>query len=457
MQKSRMRPAVALLVLTAINTLNFYDRQFLAAVAESVRHEWHLTDLQLGWLATAFILSYSVFGLPLGRLADIGPRQLILAGGLATWSIFTTLSGLSRSFWEFFALRAGLGIGEATCAPVSISLIGDLFKPARRGRALSVFMLGLPLGIALSYLAGGALAQNVGWRSAYILAGIPGMLLAGIVLSFSDPPRGLSESTGEGGAARPGSPWKVILSLPTMWWIILSGAVHNFNLYAISLFLPAFLIRYHQTTTRAAGSISAVVIGLIGGAGMLIGGWAGDRLSRTGVRNRMVLAASAALVSAPLLHLAMRQAPGDLIAFLVFLGAAWMLMYAYYPNVYSTIQDLLEPALRGTGTAIYFFAMYFLGALWGPVIAGWASDSLSRAQALQHGIQLRMGDAIPEQFRAGGLYHALGLTPGMGVLLALTLVAACLTVRRDVAKLRAWSGDFPRAGKVGSTDVNEVA
>ena len=167
---STSRPAWTLLVLFLLNTLNFFDRSLLGAVVEPLRRDWRLTDAEVGWLGTAFTLLYAVVGLPLGRLADAGRRTLLLAGGALLWSAMTALSGLANGFGALFGARLAVGVGEAVCAPAATSLIGDLFPSARRGRATAVFMLGLPLGVGLSYAVGGAIAQAWGWRAAFLAA-----------------------------------------------------------------------------------------------------------------------------------------------------------------------------------------------------------------------------------------------------------------------------------------------
>src|SRR5947209_19949526 len=136
--------AYTLAVLLGINTMNFFDRQILPAVQEKIRHDWDLSDSRLGWLGTAFILLYAIVGLPLGRLADVGRRKWILAGGVGLWSLLTLGSGFAWNFWSLFALRLGVGVGEASCAPAASSLIGDLVPAKGRARAMALFMLGLP-------------------------------------------------------------------------------------------------------------------------------------------------------------------------------------------------------------------------------------------------------------------------------------------------------------------------
>jgi len=219
----------ALWLLFGINFINFFDRQILAALTEPIRLEWGLTDTQIGWLVTAFTLLYAAMGLPLGRLADVWQRKFVLAIGLAFWSLLTGLSGLCWNFWSLFGARLGVGIGEASCAPAASSLIGDLFPQSWRSRAMSVFMLGLPLGVGTSYLVGGAVAQHFGWRSVFYLAGAPGLLLAAGALFLAEPLRGQSEAGKVGSAQRRESAGRLVLGIPTMRWIIVSGMLPQFS------------------------------------------------------------------------------------------------------------------------------------------------------------------------------------------------------------------------------------
>ena len=166
MEQKRAGAWFTLWVLFAINAMNFFDRQILGAVGEAVRREWALSDGAMGALGTAFTLLYAFVGVPLGRLADRAGRRWILSAGVLLWSLLTVASGYARNFWQLFVFRLGVGVGEASCAPAASSLIGDLFPARDRGRAMSVFMLGLPVGIALSFAASGVVARAYGWRAA---------------------------------------------------------------------------------------------------------------------------------------------------------------------------------------------------------------------------------------------------------------------------------------------------
>ncbi len=427
----------ALWVLFAINAMNFFDRQILGAVGEAVRREWGMSDGAMGALGTAFTLLYAFVGLPLGRLADRTERKWILSAGVFLWSLTTVASGLARNFWQLFALRLGVGVGEASCAPAATSLIGDLFPANRRAKALSIFMLGLPIGIALSFAVSGTIARSYGWRAAFYVAGIPGLLCAIAVLFVREPQRGATEIHNIGGRKREGSPYRLVLSTPTVRWLIISGALHNFNMYAIGAFITPFLMRYHGADIRSANFVSMVVYGLSGAPGLILGGILGDAVMKRRPNGRLLVGALAILGSVPFLFLALGRAGGDRLGFMVLMGVGCALMYAYYSTVYSTIQDVIEPGLRGTAMALYFFAMYVLGASLGPYGTGLMSDTFTTRAASAAGVTSLTQQAL-EPFRAEGLHTAMYIIPVLGVLLTFVLFAASRTVTKDMEKLQRW-------------------
>jgi MFS family permease len=431
------RAFYALAVLFAINMMNFFDRTIFGAIGEAVRREWGLNDTAIGALGTAFTLLYAVVGVPFGRLSDTFRRTRILACGLFVWSFLTAASGLARSYWQLFTVRLGVGIGEATCAPAANSLIGDLFPNAQRAWALSIFMLGLPIGNALSYAIGGPVTQAYGWRTAFFVAGLPGLLCVLAVLGLREPPRGMFEDHAVGDRRRPGSPYAIVLSIPTMWWLIASGALHNFNMYAIAQFLSPFLIRFHGTNIRQAGLLSTAIYGLSGVLGLLAGGTLADAAYRRRKDGRLLVGAVAIAICAPLIFLGLIRPPGDVLGFALLAGTGVGLMFAYYSTVYSTIHDVVEPSLRGTAMALYFFAMYVLGASLGPVGTGLASDHFTRKAAIAAGVFEHTSRTL-EPFRAAGLHSAMYAIPAIFGMLAVVLFVASRTVTNDVEKLRAW-------------------
>lgn len=441
---NRTGAAYALGVLFAINAINFFDRQIGGVLAEPIRKEWGLTDIQVGWLATAFTLLYAATGLPLGRLADRANRPRILAAGVCFWSVMTAASSLTRNFGQLFLVRLGVGVGEATCAPASASLIGDLYPPRQRARAMSVFMMGLPIGIALSYLVSSQIAARYGWRPAFVVAGVPGLLCAAAALLIREPARGAGEvHVAVGARRREGSPYRLVLATPTMVWLIVSGALHNFNMYALSAFQMPYLMRYHGASLAGAGRL-ATLLALAGVPGLLLGGFAGDLAHRARPNGRLLVAALALLLSAPFTYLALDAGPGDLVRFGAFMALGGGLMFVYYATVYSTIQDVIEPSLRGTAMALYFFAMYVFGASFGPVLTGYLSERFTRGAATSAGTATFTSAAL-EPFRAAGLHSAMYLIPVLGGLLALVLLAASFTVRADMDRLHNWMRELERS------------
>ena len=429
----RSRATYALWVLFAINALNFFDRQIGGALAEPIRKEWGLSDGALGALGTAFTLLYAFVGIPLGRLSDRTSRKRILGVAVLLWSVLTSLSAVTRSYWQMFATRLGVGVGEAACAPAATSLIGDLFPPARRARAMSIFMLGLPIGIAASYLMSSFVAHAWGWRAAFFVAGIPGVFCVIAAMFIDEPARGMAETRAVVPPPREGSPWRALLSIPTMWWLIASGALHNFNMYALGSFLAPLLMRYHGATLRQAGLMSMVIYGLSGIPGLLIGGMLADRLSLQRKNGRLLVGAVSILVSAPLLLLALSRPAHATVSFVLLAGAGCMAMYVYYSSVYATLHDVVGPSLRGTAMALYFFAMYVLGASFGPIVTGMASDFFTRRAAIAAGSAIFTTKAL-EPFRGAGLHSAMYLIPVLSILLTLVLFAGSRTVAADMEK-----------------------
>ncbi|HLW53965.1 MAG TPA: MFS transporter [Candidatus Angelobacter sp.] len=401
-------------VLVLVNVVNFYDRHLAGALAEPLRREFSLTDTQLGLLSTFFTLLYAVIGLPLGRMADRGSRKKLLAGGLAIWGAFTTFAGWAWNFPSLLISRLGLAVGEAACAPTATSWIGDLFPAQRRSRPLALFMLGVPIGGALSYFFSGPIAQFWGWRRAMLTAGIPALLLAPVLLFVLEPKRGTSET-----ATRPqeGSV-RQVLRVPAFWWIVASGILVNFVLYALATFMPALFGRVHHVQVGAAGVATGVVY-LIGGVlGGTVGGFWGDSIVHRRADGRMLVAAMAAAAAAPLAFLGLRQPLGMLPLAIVLLTPAYGLLNMYYGLVYASLQDIVAPSLRATAMAIYFLFMYLGGASFGPQLTGKLSDHLAHRAAIAAG-----SSGMTEAARAVGLQEAMLVIPILCLALALVLWA----------------------------------
>jgi predicted MFS family arabinose efflux permease len=285
-------------------------------------------------------------------------------------------------------------------------------------------MLGVPVGGALSFFFSGPLAQAYGWRAAMILAAAPALLLIPALLLLLEPKRGASEIHPV--ALTPTSMWRV-LRIPTLWWIIASGALLNFNMYAIATFLPAFLSRLHGLSLASSGVASGIVYitgGLCGGA---LAGYFGDAIANRRKDGRLRIAALTALAAAPLACLGVLQPATSFFAAVIFLTLTYSLLTSYYGLVYSAIQDLVAPNQRGATMAIYFMAMYMCGASFGPLLTGRLSDLLAHRAA-----RIARSAIVAEQFRALGLQQAMLIIPVLSVVLSAVLYFGSRSMVTDV-------------------------
>jgi MFS family permease len=391
-----------LLVLFLVNVLNFYDRQVPGAIFEPLRHEFHLSDTELGALTTVFTVVYALAGLPLGRLADRVRRGPLLAAGVAVWSGLTALGAAAVNYGTLLVTRLGVGIGEAVCAPAATSWIGDVYPAERRTRALALFMMAVPAGGFLSFAVGGPVAQAFGWRMALVVAALPAALLIPALLRVTEPTRDKQ-------AAEAVSPM-ALARIPAFGWIAVSGAIVNFLLYSFSFFMPAFLTRVHGLSVARAGLATGVGAGVAGVLGALAAGSLGDRVKGNLARGRLRAAAAAVLIAAPIALAGLRM---PAIAAVPLLMVAYGFWQMYYGLVYAAIQDVVPAALRATAMAAYYLAMYLCGATFGPLVTGRLSDYFAR-QAMAVG-------AGAEAARAAGLHQAMYAIPALSLALAAVL------------------------------------
>lgn len=370
-------------VLFLVNVLNIYDRQALGAVVEPLRHEFHLSDAELGLLPALFTVVYAVAGLPLGRLADSWSRRGLLAIGVGVWASLTGLSAVAGSFAALLGTRLGVGIGEAVCAPAATSWISDLVPAARRARAMAGFMMAVPIGVMLGLTVSGPVAQAYGWRAALVVAALPAAVLVPAILWLREPAG--HERGGEVKLAR-------LRPTALFWWIAASGALVNSALYTFSYFLPAFLTRFHGLTVGQAGLWSGIGSGAAGIVGAVAAAVLGDRVS-----SRMRLAGCAALLAAPAAFAGILAPRGQVGAAVVLSMAAYGLLQMYYGLVYAALHGAVPAELRATAMAAYLLVSYLCGASFGPLLTGKLSDWFA------HGT----GEAA----KAAGLHQAMFVIP----------------------------------------------
>jgi predicted MFS family arabinose efflux permease len=401
--------------------------RYTGALAEPMRKEFQLSDAQLGLLGSVFIWLYALVGVPLGRLADSWSRKKLLACGIVVWSLLTGYAGLAMSYAGLVVSRLGVAVGESVAAPAATSWIGDLVPPTKRSRALALFMLGVPIGGAFSYLFSGPVAQAYGWRLAMMLAAAPALLLVPALLLIHEPARGAAE-VHKTRTSPSGSMWSV-LRIPTLWWIIASGVFVNFDMYALGTFLPAFLSRIHGLSLAESGVYTGTIY-LIGGvSGAILAGVWGDRIVRRRNDGRLLSAAVTTAMAAPFSLAGIALPGGSILAVIAMLTVAYAALNSYYGLVYSSIHDIVAPERRGTTMAIYFMLMYLCGASLGPYLTGRLSDMMAQRAAEAAGSQI-----VTEPFRAVGLQQAMLVIPVLSLALGVVLWAGSRTIARDMER-----------------------
>ena len=293
----------ALIILLLVFASSHVDRQILAILLEPIKHDLVLSDTQLGFLSgIAFALFYATLGIPIAMWADRSNRRNIIALALATWSGMTVLCGMAANFSQLALARIGVGVGEAGSSPPSHSMIADMYQPAERGTAMGVFASGANLGLLLGFLVGGWVNQWYGWRVAFYVVGVPGLVLAVIVrLTLREPPRGYAEGLkpSQQAAPRLGEVIRFMLSPPSLRHLLAGASLTAFVGYGVILWLPAFLARLHGMTSGAIGTLLALFLGLIGGLGTYGGGLLADRLARRDVRWNVWMVGIATLLMVP--------------------------------------------------------------------------------------------------------------------------------------------------------------
>jgi len=369
----------ALGLLLGVYIFNFIDRQILSILMENIKNEIQLSDTELGFLGgIAFALFYTFAGIPIARWADRGSRRNIIAISVLIWSLFTAFTGAARNFWMILAARIGVGVGEAGCSPPAHSLISDFFPPERRGRALSIYALGIPIGGSLGTLVGAWVGDLFGWRMAFVAVGLPGVILALIVrMTLREPARGGSEAAGPV-EAEPGSLSEVLRFMSTLrsfWHLSFAGALHAFVGYGAAYFVPSFFARIHEMGLAERGTWLSLV-GLVAVVGTYLGGWLGDRLAPIDVRWYLWVPAIATLAGVPI-ALGYYLSPNPYVALLLFGIPAGIAGPMYLGPTFALTQTLVKPEMRALASAILLFVMNLIGLGIGPWFVGFMSDALA--------------------------------------------------------------------------------
>ena len=425
-----------LFVLTFINLFNYLDRFVVSALVESLKHsELHLSDTELGWLGSGFVIVYMAASPFFGTLGDRGARPRLIAIGVAIWSFATGLGGLARNFATLFIARATVGIGEAAYGTVAPALLADYFPLERRGRTYAIFNAAIPIGSAAGFVLGGLVDQRFGWRAAFLVAGLPGLLLAGLALRLADPPRGALDrpaapavppgqqgaqdpqtlaTKGEAqdaqappaqqrtqapparqeprtpptadrhGAERSGlrgvaAAYLELLRNRPYLLAVLGYAALTFALGGLAYWMPAFLERVRgMPRAQATVQFGAIVV-VTGFAGTFIGGWLGDYWLRRSRQAYLWLSGISALAAAPFAHIAFRASSHAV--YMTAMAVAEVLVFMSTGPINSAIMNAVGADKRATAGALQILLVHLLGDVPSPPIIGAISDASSLDRA----------------------------------------------------------------------------
>ncbi|MCP4039900.1 MAG: MFS transporter [bacterium] len=383
--QGEVSPAYAnyvLAVLFIVYVFNFMDRQVLSIVLEDIKKDIELSDTYMGFLAGfAFSVMYTFAGIPIARYADRASRRNVITIGLLVWTGFTALTGAVTSFAQLFAARIGVGIGEAAGSPPSHSLISDYFPLERRATALSIYGMGVYIGIGAAMIFGGYIAENFGWRSVYLTLGLTGVPLAALVVfTVRELPRGYSDRTAGAPtqvAAQPplAETLRSILSIRSLMLIIAGTAVQSLAGYGLMVWGAPFLMRVHQMGRVDVGLCLGLIFAIAGCAGVYTGGRLSDILGQRDETWYMKLPALQAALGLPFLA-------GFLLAPNVWLALACFAPFYFIANMYigpmfAMTQTLVPPAMRATASAINLFIVNLVGLGLGPLLMGYLNDALA--------------------------------------------------------------------------------
>jgi MFS family permease len=382
----------ALWLLLLVYVVNFLDRQVINILAEPIKNELHLLDWQVGLLSgLAFGLIYTLLGFPLARAADRYNRPVIIASCLAAWSGFTGVCGLAQNFVQLVAARAGVGIGEAGCTPTSHALIADYAPKEKRASALAFYAMGTPIGSLLGLAIGGAMADYFGWRKAFLVTALPGLILAAICLFTLKEPRKLIAAQTQRIVATSATFRETLAYVgrkKSFWFLAFGAGIRSFLGYGHAPFTASFFYRVHGHDVVALAhsfglrpqTFIGLTLGIFGGVAGTFGSWLGgqiaDRAGRRDLRAFGSVPAIATLAATPIgiyalltpstpLALTLGIVPG-------ILGALW------YGPVYASAQGMAPPHMRAMSASIMLFVINFLGLVMGAVCIGALSDVLNK-------------------------------------------------------------------------------
>jgi predicted MFS family arabinose efflux permease len=431
-----------LAVLLLVSTFNYTDRFIFSLLAEAIKRDLALTDLELGVLGgIAFALFHAVMGIPLARVAERSSRTRLLAISVFFWSLATALCGAAATFWQMLLCRVGVGVGEASFTPTVNSLIGDHFPPTRRASAVSIVQLGSPVSALVGAAVVSSIVAHWDWRAAFLVAGLPGIAIALLVrFGLREPPRGLADGVVLAKKAPPAfaAVLRVLASKPAALHIIVGGSLAHIGLSAIGQFLSPFYIRVHGLTLREAAMLFGFMQAGASTIGLLLSGFGSDRAAGRDRRWHAWAPALALLLAGPLYATAFLQPSLVGAALLIF--PASIALFVFIVPTFAMLQNMAGARMRASAVAVYALTGSIAGAL-GPMLFGLLSDIFARQRFGQGDFDRfcpggigQAGTVYADSCRAaaaGGLQAAMACGVAVFAWAALHYLLASRTLRRD--------------------------
>jgi len=383
-------PAYSLGLLLLIYVVNNVDRQIMNILVEPVKRDLGLSDGQIGWLiGGSFAFFYTFAGFPIARLADRGNRRNIIALALLVWSGMTMLCGMAKTYPQLLAARIGVGIGEAGCTPPAHSMISDTFPPARRASAITIYSLGVPIGMLFGLAFGGWLSDQLGWKAAFMVVGAPGLLLAAVAWwTLDEPVRGAQDVHGDRAIEPLGDTLRFMARVPAIRHMLAGSAIQTLFLAGVAAFHSSYLVRVHGLSLTQAGLALGLVAGVAGGVAVYLSGVLADRLGRRDLRWHMWLPAYGNLISLPFSLLA--YTAQDATSAIVWLAVATLGNHQYSGLGHAVLQGLAKPRMRAMMSATALFSMNLVGFGVGPVVVGELSDYYGGGTELRRALIMLM-------------------------------------------------------------------
>lgn len=389
MTMRRSTPWVALLILTGISTIGFIDRIVVNVLVEPVKAEFGLTDAQVSLMGVAFTILYIVISLFIARLAERVRRMSLISFGALAWSAATAVCGWATGWTQLLAARMAVGVGEAVGLPALQSVVTDYYPAHRRGFALSVLMLAPPLGAAVGFIGGAIIAQEFGWRHTFLVAAVPGVILAILAWLFvAEPARGQHDVAAKADTVPPVSAvLGRLFALPSSRHLVFGSALAAALGFGLNYFFTSLMIRQFGVGLGEAGFYAGIIASAPAILSVLLQGWLADRFAAKNPSAYMYIPAACLLLGGPLYVLAITRDTLPLLLGLVSVTA--FLNFGYLGVTYAALQNLMHPRMRATASAL-LNSIYAVAGAGGPVMVGLLSDHFAQGQGATQGLVTAM-------------------------------------------------------------------